>query len=86
MPLKFYEVPTIEGLANVASNFIDNGMIGGIPKPDWDSVIAAYKGSDEIAKVVGNQNRKNAHALVLDSNGMVIWKCSEGFASRVSWS
>lgn len=79
-----YEIPTIGGLIpRLISDRIDNGMRSGIPKEDWDNVVTVYKDADKIIQTIGNENPKNGHVVLLDSQGKIRWVHDRGFSPSV---
>jgi hypothetical protein len=70
--LKVLEVPVIP--ARVWRPFrgmIDGGMRGGVPKPQWSSVVTVYDDGAAVRDFVGDRGRPVAHATLLDARGAV---------------
>lgn len=77
------ELPTIEGMMpRMVQDFIDNGMRKGIPKEDWASVITVYEDSPKIVEVIGNENPQNAHVVLLNKTGEIIWTANRGYSAQ----
>ena len=85
-PANLLELPTITGmLPGMFAGRIDSGMRSGIPAEDWGSVVTLY-GNDatEVVNFLGNRGGANAHVVVLDIDGRVIWFHDRGYsASKV---
>ncbi|MDF1839418.1 MAG: hypothetical protein P1V35_16240 [Planctomycetota bacterium] len=79
-----FEVPTIKGLfPRVIGSYIDDGMRGGIPSEDWQSVVTLY-GSDaeSVAQFTGTQGGNNMRVVLLDGEGQVRWFHDRGYSAR----
>ncbi len=82
--LRFYEVPTIEGLIpGLIADTIDEGMRSGIPDADEGLVITVYDDAEKIVQFTGNERPRNARVLLLDAEGKVVWFHDEGYSARV---
>ena len=76
-----FEIPTIQGMfPRMFKESIDNGMRSGIPKDLWKIVITVYKDGAKIQKFTGNENPRNARAVLLDKEGIVRYFHDEGFS------
>lgn len=71
--VSFYEVPIIGGMARLVKWFIDSGMRRGTPKADHERVIAVYGGADPWKERLGCKDPKDAHLILLDQGGRVVW-------------
>ncbi len=76
----FFEIPMIGGLATMGKWFIDGGMRRGTPTADQENVIAVYGGISPWKRRVGFRDPKAAYPILIDQNGRVVWRYSEGFA------
>lgn len=80
--VRIVELPTIAGMMpEMVQGFIDNGMRRGIPKEDWASVITIYEDAHKIIEVIGNENPQNAHVVLLDAEGRIIWSADRGYSA-----
>ena len=76
------EVPTIAGMMpRMVQSFINNGMRSGIPTSDWGSVVTVYEDAEKIINVLGNERPRNAHAVLLDKNGIIVWSSNRGYSA-----
>ena len=76
-----YEVPTINSFwAEMMQSTIDDGMRSGIPQELWKAVITVYEDGEIIQKFTGNENPRNARAMVLDENGVIVFFHDRGFS------
>ncbi|MFG0257870.1 MAG: hypothetical protein ACF8GE_08220 [Phycisphaerales bacterium JB043] len=80
---RIFEIPTIPGLVPTpVSKWIDDGMRAGIPPQDWAAVVTLYRSNaTPVAKLTGNQNKRNTRALVLDDKGTIIWFSDLGYSA-----
>ena len=78
-----YEIPTIPGLVPTpVSKWIDDGMRSGIPPQDWAAVITLYRSNaTPVAKLTGNQSKRNTRAIVLDNDGTIVWFSDLGYSA-----
>jgi hypothetical protein len=84
VPVKFLEVPTIEGLVpGIFAGTIDGGMRKGIPEEDWGGVVTVYGDAADITRMTGTENPRNARVLLLDETGRVIWFHDRGYSPRL---
>ncbi|MCB9908200.1 MAG: hypothetical protein H6830_10825 [Planctomycetes bacterium] len=85
LDLPLYEVPTLKGLfPRLLGNTIDDGMRGGIPEGDWQSVVTLYgSAANDVARFTGTENGRNMRVLLLDANGVVRWFHDSGYSARV---
>ena len=85
LPVPILEVPTLKGLfPRMLGDTIDNGMRGGIPQGDWQSVVTLYgKHADQVARFTGTENGRNMRVLLLDCDGVVRWFHDSGYSARV---
>jgi hypothetical protein len=77
------EIPTIPGLVPTpVSRWIDDGMRSGIPPQDWAAVVTLYRSNaTPVAKLTGNQKKRNTRALVLDHQGTILWFSDLGYSA-----
>ncbi len=81
-PVALYEVPTIKGLfPRMLAGTIDEGMRGGIPSEDWQSVVTVYGDASKIVRFTGNTRGQNIRVLLLDAEGKVRWFHDRGFSA-----
>ncbi len=82
-PVRIFEVPTIRGLfPRLIANTIDEGMRGGIPSEDWQSVVTVYgPGAKQLVEFTGNEKPRNMRVLLLDGSGTVRWFHDRGFSA-----
>jgi hypothetical protein len=67
-----YEVPTIPSLLyRPLAGWIDAGMRGGVPQPQWRRVVTIYGDGSVVRDFVGEADRPVAHVVVLDGAGVV---------------
>ncbi len=67
-----YEVPTIPSpVYRPLAGWIDAGMRGGVPKPQWRRVVTVYGDGSVVRDFVGEAPRPVAHVVVLDGTGVV---------------
>jgi hypothetical protein len=81
--LKVLEVPVIPALVwRPLRGMIDGGMRGGVPKPQWSSVVTVYDDGAAVRELVGDRGAPVAHATLLDAGGVV--RCLEagGFSDE----
>ena len=70
--LKVLEVPVIPALVwRPFHGMIDGGMRGGVPKPQWSSVVTVYDDGAAVRDFVGDRGGPVAHATLLDAHGVV---------------
>jgi hypothetical protein len=78
--LKVLEVPVIPALVwRPFRGMIDGGMRGGVPKPQWSSVVTVYDDGAAVRDFVGDPGAPVAHATLLDAGGVVRALESGGF-------
>lgn len=78
------ELPTIPALVpTLASDWIDDGMRGGIPKEDWAVVVTLYgRAAQPVAELTGTTDGQRARVIVLDADGRIVWFDDTGYAPR----
>jgi hypothetical protein len=69
--VNYYEVPMISGSFKLASNFIDNGMRGGVPKDLHDNVATYYGKMDEYRTNLMMSDKNSCYLFLLDTAGMI---------------
>jgi hypothetical protein len=76
------EVPTIAGMVpQMVQGFIDNGMRSGIPQSDWGSVVTVYEDAPKIIAALGNDRPQSAYAVLLNSEGRIVWTTNTGYSA-----
>ncbi|MBM3147071.1 MAG: hypothetical protein FJ000_04160 [Actinobacteria bacterium] len=66
-----YEVPARPSLVyRPPAGWIDAGMRGGVPKPQWRCVVTIYGDGSVVRDFVGEASRPVAHAVVLGGAGV----------------
>jgi hypothetical protein len=76
-----YEIPTIKNMfPQMFSTVFDDSMREGIPKEIWKGVITVYKDGDRVQRYTGNLKPKNAHVLLINTQGEVIHFYDRGFS------
>jgi hypothetical protein len=82
--IPLYEVPTIKGLfPRMIGSLIDNGMRGGIPSEDWQSVVTIYGGDAKtVAQFTGTESGNNMRVVLMDAEGQVLWFHDRGYSPR----
>jgi hypothetical protein len=82
VPVQIVEVPTIKGMMpEMVQGFINNGMRRGIPKEDWAAVVTVYEDAEKIVNFLGNDRPQSAYAVLLNSQGEVIWTSNRGYSA-----
>ena len=83
-PVRYFELPTIKGmLPGMFAGSIDNGMRSGIPREDWNGVIAIYRDAGKIVSLLGDKNPLNARVVLIDEKGAIRWFHDRGFSAEV---
>lgn len=78
--LRVLEVPVIPALIwRPLKGWIDGGMRGGVPRPQWSSVVTVYEDGAAVRDVVGDRGAPVAHAVLLDAGGVVRAVETDGF-------
>ena len=81
--LKVLEVPVIPALIwRPLKGMIDGGMRGGVPKPQWSSVVTVYDDGAAVRDFVGDRGAPIAHATLLDAGGVVRALEAGGFSEE----
>jgi hypothetical protein len=81
--LKVLEVPVIPALIwRPLKGMIDGGMRGGVPKPQWSSVVTVYDDGAAVGDFVGDRGGPIAYATLLDSGGVVRALEASGFGNE----
>lgn len=85
VPVKVLEVPTIPGMVpGLLSGVIDSGMREGIPSEDWGAVVTLYgDDAERLFEFSGGRRDRNAHVLLLDAGGRVVWHHDRGYSARL---
>lgn len=75
------ELPVIPALIwRPLQGWIDGGMRGGVPRPQWSNVITVYEDGAAVRDFVGDRGAPVAHAALLDAGGTVRALEAEGFS------
>lgn len=70
--LKVLEVPAIPALVwRPLKGMTDGGMRGGVPKPQWSSVVTVCDDGAAVRDFVGHRGAPVAYATLLDARGAV---------------
>jgi hypothetical protein len=69
--VNYYEVPMISGTFKLASNFIDNGMRGGVPKDLHDNVATYYGKMDDYRADLMMADKNSCYLFLLDNEGII---------------
>ena len=76
--VRYYELPTIRELNVLARTFINEGMRAGLPDQTVrERTITLYLDKDEFRQALQLPHEDHIYALLLDSEGQVLWR-SEG--------
>jgi hypothetical protein len=79
--LKVLEVPVIPALMwRPLQGWIDRGMRGGVPQPQWSHVVTVYEDGAALRDFVGDCGDPVAHATLLDAGGSVLALECDGFS------
>ncbi len=87
--LRVLELPVIPAILwRPLQGWIDGGMRGGVPRPQWSNVITVYEDGATVRAFVGDRGAAVAHAVLLDAGGTVRALETDGFddddAARLS--
>lgn len=75
------ELPVIPALIwRPLQGWIDGGMRGGVPRPQWSKVITVYEDGAALRDFVGDRGAAVAHAVLLDAGGTMRALEAEGFS------
>ena len=78
--LKVFELPVIPALIwRPMQRWIDGGMRGGVPRPQWSSVVTLYDEGAAVRDFVGDRGGHVTHATLLDADGVVLALEAGGF-------
>ena len=70
--LRILEVPVIPApIWRPFRGMIDGGMRGGVPRPQWSSVVTVYDDGVAVREFVGDRGAPIAYATLLDAGGVV---------------
>jgi hypothetical protein len=79
--LRVIELPVIPALVwRVLQGWIDGGMRGGVPRPQWSNVVTIYEDGAIVRDFVGDPGVAVATAVLLDASGVVRAVESGGFS------
>lgn len=78
--LWYYELPTIRQLNVLARTFINEGMRAGLPDPVVrERTITLYLDKDDFRQALQLPHEDEIYALLLDSQGQVLWRAEGAF-------
>ena len=81
--LPIVEIAVInQWLPEVFAKKLDQSMRDGIPKNLWKSVITVYDEAQKVRDFLGTTNPLNARAVVIDSDGTVLFQHDTGFSAE----
>lgn len=73
--IRYYELPTINEMPEMARKFVDNGMRRGIPDPRVRArTITLYLDQAPFMKSLKIENMQSIDVFVSDRDGNVVWK------------
>jgi hypothetical protein len=79
--LKALELPVIPAIIwRPLQGWIDGGMRGGVPRPQWSNVVTIYEDGAIVRDFVGDPGIAVATAVLLDAGGVVRAVESGGFS------
>jgi hypothetical protein len=81
--LRVIELPVIPALVwRLLQGWIDGGMRGGVPRPQWSNVVTVYDDGAIVRDFVGDRGAPVAHAALLDAGGIVRALEAGGFSEE----
>jgi hypothetical protein len=76
--LAVYELPIIPSIVwRPFQGMIDGGMRGGVPRPQWSSVVTLYEQGGKARAFLGDGGGLRAIVVLLDADGVVTF-CETG--------
>jgi hypothetical protein len=70
--LKVLELPVIPAIIwRPLQGWIDGGMRGGVPQPQWASVVTIYQDGAAVRDTIGDRGAAVTHATLLDAGGII---------------
>ncbi len=79
--LRVLELPVIPALIwRPLQGWIDGGMRGGVPRPQWSNVVTVYDDGAVVRDFVGDPGAPVASAVLLDAGGVVRAVEAAGFS------
>lgn len=70
--LRVLELPVIPGIVwRHLRGWIDGGMRGGVPRPQWSSVVTIYADGAKVRQVVGDRGAPVTYATLVDAGGTI---------------
>jgi hypothetical protein len=70
--LKVLELPVIPAIMwRPLQGWIDGGMRGGVPRPQWSNVVTIYQDGAAVRDTIGDRGAAVAHATLLDAGGII---------------
>ena len=83
--LAVYELPIIPSRVwRPMQGWIDGGMRGGVPRPQWAHVITLYEDGAEARAFIGDGGGSRTQALLLDEAGVVVFHDAGGFSDEAA--
>ena len=78
--VRYYELPTIQRLNALARTFINEGMRAGLPDPVVrERTVTLYLDKEEFRQALQLPHEDDIYALLLDSQGQVLWRAEGVF-------
>jgi hypothetical protein len=78
--LQVFELPIIPALIwRPLQGWIDGGMRGGVPRPQWSHVVTLYEDGAKARAFIGDGGGERAQVVLLDAAGTVAFHDADGF-------
>ena len=75
-----FELPIIPALVwRPLQGWIDGGMRGGVPRPQWSRVVTLYEHGGKARDFLGDEGGLRAQVVLLDEAGVVVFHDAGGF-------
>jgi hypothetical protein len=83
--LRVIELPVIPAaIWRPLQGWIDGGMRGGVPRPQWSNVVTVYDDGAAVRDFVGERGASVTHATLLDAGGTVRALETDGFSEAAA--